>query len=140
DLLGLGLVCVSIAAVTALGSVLAAARIDWPLAGTLAVVGVGIGALAVRHLAAARGPLLALGPLGIGSFRLAHAGGSAFRLGVNAMPFLLPLLFQVGFGWSPVEAGALVLLLFVGNLGIKPITTPLLTRFGFRPVLVLATV
>ncbi len=139
DLLGLGLVCVSIAAVTALGSVLAATVVIWPLAVALAVVGLGVGALAVRHLGGAATPLLRLGALGIGSFRLAHAGGSAFRLGVNAMPFLLPLLFQVGFGWSPVEAGVLVLLLFVGNLGIKPATTPLLTLFGFRPVLVLAT-
>ena len=140
DVLGLGLVCVSIAAVTALGSVLAATDIVWPLAVALAVVGVSAGALAVRHLAGTATPLVSLAALGIGSFRLAHAGGSAFRLGVNAMPFLLPLLFQVGFGWSPVEAGALVLVLFVGNLGIKPVTTPLLTRFGFRPVLVLATV
>ncbi|HEY8317710.1 MAG TPA: MFS transporter [Amnibacterium sp.] len=139
DVLGLVLVCVSIAAVTALGSVLAATDVDWPLAIALAVVGVGVGVLAVRHLSGRPSPLISLAALRIGSFRLAHAGGSAFRLGVNAMPFLLPLLFQVGFGWSPVEAGFLVLLLFVGNLGIKPATTPLLTRFGFRPVLVLAT-
>lgn len=140
DLLGLVLVCVPVAAVTALGSVLSATHVEWLLAAGLAVVAVVMGVLAVRHLASSNRPLLALGSLRIGSFRLAHAGGSAFRLGVNAMPFLLPLLFQEGFGWSPVEAGALVLLLFVGNLGIKPATTPLLTRFGFRPVLVLATV
>ncbi|MGN6743101.1 MAG: MFS transporter [Amnibacterium sp.] len=140
DAAGLVVVCVPVAAVTALGSVLAASDVLWPLAGALAAVALVVGALAVRHLATAHRPLLALGPLSIGSFRLAHAGGSAFRLGVNAMPFLLPLLFQEGFGWSPVEAGALVLLLFVGNLGIKPATTPLLTRFGFRPVLVVATV
>ena len=140
DLAGLLLVCVSVAAVTALGSVLSAPDVVWALAAALAAVGVVVGAFAVRHLAASPRPLLALRALRIGSFRIAHAGGSAFRLGVNAMPFLLPLLFQVGFGWSPVEAGALVLVLFAGNLGIKPITTPLLGRFGFRPVLVLATV
>ena len=140
DVVGLLLVCVSVAAVTALGSVLSAPDVVWPAAAGLAVVGAGVGALAVRHLAASPRPLLALRALRIGSFRIAHAGGSAFRLAVNAVPFLLPLLFQVGFGWSPVEAGALVLVLFVGNLGIKPVTTPLLTRFGFRPVLVLATV
>jgi MFS family permease len=140
DVIGLLLVCVSVAAVTALGSVLSAPDVVWAAAAGLAVVGAGVGALAVRHLAASPRPLLALRALRIGSFRIAHAGGSAFRLAVNAVPFLLPLLFQVGFGWSPVEAGALVLVLFVGNLGIKPITTPLLTRFGFRPVLVLATV
>ncbi|MCU1474027.1 MFS transporter [Amnibacterium sp.] len=140
DVSGLLLVCVSVAAVTALGSVLSAPDVLWPLAAVLGVVGFGTGAIAVRHLTSSSRPLLALSALRIGSFRIAHAGGSAFRLAVNAVPFLLPLLFQVGFGWSPVEAGALVLLLFAGNLGIKPVTTPLLTRFGFRPVLVLATV
>jgi hypothetical protein len=43
------------------------------------------------------------------------------------------------FGWSPVKSGAVVLFVFVGNIGIKPATTPLLRRFGFRPVLVAAT-
>jgi MFS family permease len=55
---------------------------------------------------------------------------------ISAAPFLLPLMFQVGFGWSPVMSGGLVLLLFVGNLAIKPATSPLIRRFGFRAVLI----
>ena len=55
------------------------------------------------------------------------------------MPFLLTLLFQNAFGWSPVKSGAVVLFVLVGNIGIKPATTPMLRRFGFRPVLVAAT-
>ena len=43
------------------------------------------------------------------------------------------------FGWSPVKAGALVIGVFVGNIAIKPATTPMLNRFGFRPVLLVAT-
>jgi MFS family permease len=43
------------------------------------------------------------------------------------------------FGWSPVKSGAVVLFVFAGNIGIKPATTPLLRRFGFRPVLMAAT-
>jgi MFS family permease len=45
-------------------------------------------------------------------------------------------MFQVGFGWSPGLAGSVMLMLFVGNLGIKPATSPLIRRFGFRPVLI----
>ena len=56
------------------------------------------------------------------------------------MPFLLPLLFQVGFGWTAVKSGAVLLALFVGNLAIKPLTTPILRRLGFRSVIVLADV
>ena len=57
---------------------------------------------------------------------------------ISAAPFLLPLMFQVGFGWSPVLAGGLVLLLFVGNMAIKPATSPLIRRFGFRAVLIVS--
>ncbi len=139
DGLGLALTCVGLGALTALGSVLAARHVDVVIAVVLGVLAVGATTFAALHLTRRNGPLVSLAPLRVASFRMAHLGGSAFRLAVNAMPFLLPLLFQEGFGWSPVAAGALVLLLFVGNLAIKPATTPLLRRFGFRPVLVVAT-
>ena len=51
------------------------------------------------------------------------------------MPFLLPLMFQTQFGWSPVKSGAVTAFVFAGNVGIKPATTPLINRFGFRAVL-----
>ena len=51
---------------------------------------------------------------------------------VGAMPFLLPLMFEVQFGWSPVKSGAVTAFVFAGNVGIKPATTPLINRFGFR--------
>jgi MFS family permease len=54
---------------------------------------------------------------------------------ITAIPFLLPLLFQLGFGWSAARAGTTVIALFVGNVGIKPLTTPLMRRFGIRVVL-----
>ena len=56
------------------------------------------------------------------------------------MPFLLPLEFQTQFGWSPVKSGAVTLFIFVGNVGIKPATTPLINRFGFRTFLLASTV
>jgi MFS family permease len=46
-------------------------------------------------------------------------------------------MFQLGFHRSPVQAGSFLLVLFAGNLGIKPFTTPLMRRFGFRRVLIL---
>src|ERR671916_1886348 len=81
-------------------------------------------------------PLLRLGALRQPSFRVGNVGGSVYRMVISAAPFLLPLMFQVGFGWSPVLAGGLVLLLFVGNLAVKPATSPLIRRFGFRAVLI----
>ena len=55
------------------------------------------------------------------------------------MPFLLPLMFQAQFGWSPVKSGAVTAFVFAGNVGIKPATTPLINRFGFRAVLLAST-
>ena len=84
-------------------------------------------------------PLLRFEAMREHSFRAGNVGGSVYRMVISAAPFLLPLMFQVGFGWSPALAGGLVLLLFVGNLAIKPVTSPLIRRFGFRPVLIAST-
>ncbi|HWI01630.1 MAG TPA: MFS transporter, partial [Propionibacteriaceae bacterium] len=108
------------------------------------VLGVVIGAVGIAILATltwkwfrrTAHPLLRFGALRKPSFRVSNVGGSVYRMVISAAPFLLPLMFQVGFSWSPVLAGGLVLWLFVGNLGIKPATSPLIRRFGFRPVLI----
>ncbi|GEL26230.1 MFS transporter [Pseudonocardia sulfidoxydans NBRC 16205] len=87
---------------------------------------------AVRYLLRARRPLLDLRMLRVATYRLTAAGGSVYRMVITAIPFLLPLLFQLGFGWSAAQAGLVVIALFVGNVGIKPATTPLMRRFGIR--------
>lgn len=90
-----------------------------------------------RHAKYARTPLIEFSALAIPSFRATLRGGSLIRIGINAAPFLLPLMFQLGFHRSPVAAGSLLLVLFVGNLAIKPLTSPLMRRFGFRRVLII---
>jgi MFS family permease len=92
-------------------------------------------AAAVVHLLRAAHPLLDLRILRIVSYRATAAGGSVYRMVITAVPFLLPLLFQLGFGWSAARAGLVVIALFVGNVGIKPVTTPLMRRLGLRAVL-----
>ena len=61
-----------------------------------------------------------------------------FRLVISAIPFLLPLFFQLGFGWTAAQAGGIVIALFLGNVGIKPFTTPLMRTLGIRTVLLIA--
>lgn len=101
----------------------------------LVLAGVILGAWAVHHCRHHAHPLLPLGTVAINTFRVSIFGGSLFRLAISALPFLLPLLFQVGFGLSPVDAGLLVLAVFAGNLAMKPFTTAIMQRFGFRNVL-----
>lgn len=64
-------------------------------------------------------------------------GGAFFRIAMGATPFLLPLLFQIGFGMTAFDAGLLMLAYAGGNLVMKAATTPILRRFGFRRVLVI---
>jgi EmrB/QacA subfamily drug resistance transporter len=81
-------------------------------------------------------PILRFDALQVHTFAVSNIGGGLYRLVISAVPFLVPLLLQVGFGFSPVLSGMLLLLLFAGNVAIKPATSPLIRRFGFRRVLI----
>ncbi|MCM0614500.1 MFS transporter [Paenarthrobacter sp. MSM-2-10-13] len=109
----------------------------------LAVVVVAAGVLslagAVWWMRKASVPLFNLSVFGTRTFRATSTGGFIYRLTISSVPFLLPLMFQDGFGWDPLKAGVMVAAVFVGNIGIKPATTPLIRRFGFKPVLVFAS-
>jgi EmrB/QacA subfamily drug resistance transporter len=101
----------------------------------------GLGCLAwtVRHLRRARNPLVSLAPFSHRTFSVATATGGTFAsMCLQATPFLLPLLFQLALGRDAVGAGALLLPYFLGNLGMKSITTPILVRFGFRRTMIVA--
>jgi EmrB/QacA subfamily drug resistance transporter len=100
------------------------------LIGTLSLV------LAVRHLRRATHPLIDLSSIRIPTFAVVLVGGSLFRIAISSAPFLLPLMFQVAFGFSPVTSGMLMLALFAGNLGVKPTTSWFMRRYGFKRVLI----
>jgi EmrB/QacA subfamily drug resistance transporter len=105
-------------------------------ASAMLVAGGTLSILAARHLLEARYPLLDLSVFRIRTFAFATAtAGTAGRVSINSAPFLLPLLFQVGFGFSAIKTGTFILVYFAGNLGMKVVTTPLLRRFGFRSIL-----
>ncbi len=139
DWRGLLLTCFGLGLLVYVGAALSGTDLHWI---QIAVAG-GVGAIcvaaAVRHFLRSRHPLLNLREFRIETFRVTNAGGSLFRLTISAVPFLFPLFFQDALGWTPLQAGSVVLVLFLGNLVIKPATTPLLMRFGFRPVLIVST-
>ncbi len=135
DWAGLALTCVAVGSVVVLADLLAGTSVTWSPAVAVGVIAIVMCIAEVRHLRRAPHPLLEIRILRVRTFLISHRGGSVFRLTVNAVPFLLPLMFQDAFGWSPVKAGALVIFVFIGNLAIKPTTTPMLMRFGFRIVM-----
>ena len=116
--------------------VLARPEADFRLAGGALAAGALCLGAGVWHLRRTDAPMLRFDALGTPSFALTIWGGSLFRMGVSAVPFLLPVMFQIGFGYSSFQAGALLMAVFAGNLAMKPFTTGVMRRFGFRPVLI----
>ncbi|WP_431309404.1 MFS transporter [Gordonia sesuvii] len=108
----------------------------WPVVIGGAIAAAVLGVIAVRRLLSAPEPLLDLGVLRVPSFASVVGYGTVYRMAISAVPFLLPLMFQLQFGWSAVAAGTMVTALFAGNVVIKPLTTGLMRRWGIRTVLV----
>ena len=113
---------------------------DWILVVAGLVTGAVCLTIAVWHLRRTPSPLVELAVLRVRTLRITVSGGSLYRLVITAVPFLLPLLFQLEFGWSAFTAGLMVAALFIGNLTIKPFTTPLMRRFGIKRVLLVNAV
>lgn len=109
-----------------------------PVAVTAGLLGVGLLAAAgyAWHAARTDSPLLDFRLMRIPTFAVSVISGSLFRVGIGAIPFLLPLMLQLGFGQSPVQSGFTTFASSVGALAMKPITQTVLRWFGFRSTLV----
>lgn len=81
-------------------------------------------------------PVLDLNLFRLRTFRAGVVGGSLFRIGIGATPFLLPLMLQLGFGLSPLQSGLLTFVSAIGAMFMKTIAARVLKRHGFRRVLV----
>jgi len=100
------------------------------------VIGLIAGIIYLRHAKVAPHPLLALRLFGNQVFRSAVIGGSIFRIGIGAVPFLLPLMFQIGFGLTPFQSGMITFVSAIGAIGMKLVTAWVFRRAGFRRVLI----
>src|SRR6185312_4730895 len=89
---------------------------------------------------------ISLAMLGVGAaftfayvFRARVIGGALFRVGIGALPFLLPLMFQIGFGLSPLQSGLLTFAGAVGAMTMRISVAPILRHFGIKRVLLINT-
>lgn len=92
-----------------------------------------------RHTLTEPFPLLRLQLFRVRTFRTAVSGSYATRLGVGGMPFLLPLLYQIGLGYTPVQSGLLIMPQPLAAMSLKMLMPKILNRFGYRRVLVVNT-
>ena len=108
-------------------------RSPWGALGFVAA-GFVFGFIAFGHAKHHPHPLIDVSTLKIPTFSVTVVTGSLTRIGIGAVPYLMPLLFQIGFGLSAFRSGLLLLASAVGNLGMKALTTRILRRYGFRMV------
>jgi EmrB/QacA subfamily drug resistance transporter len=85
-------------------------------------------------------PLLRLGLMRIRSFRVAVSGNLLTRLGIGGLPFLLPLLYQVGLGFTPIQSGLMIMPQALAAISFKFTLPVILRKFGYRRVLIANTV
>ena len=109
-----------------------------PLWIVAALLGVGATSTAgyifyARHKTA---PILDLNLFKYPTFRASIFGGFMFRLGIGALPFLLPLLLQIGFNLTPFQSGLVTFTTAIGSISMKAAVTSVLRRVGYRSVLI----
>ena len=85
-------------------------------------------------------PLLRLGLLRLRSFRVSVGGNLCTRIGIGGMPFLLPLLYQVGLGYTAIQSGLMIMPQALAAMSLKMFLPRILQRFGYRKVLVWNTI
>jgi EmrB/QacA subfamily drug resistance transporter len=139
DALGLVLSALTLTAIL-YGADMASQPDTNPFAGLgIVAAGLAIGAVAFYQARRQTHPLIDVTTLAIPTFSVTVVTGTLTRIGIGAVPYLMPLLFQIGFGLSAFKSGLLLLVSALGNLGMKALTTPILQRFGFRHAAIIAS-
>lgn len=132
DLYGLVLAGVGLGGIAFGLSVAGLGLLPWPIVGALVAVGTMSMTLYVIHARRTASPVLDFSLLRLPTLRASIIGGFLFRLGIGAMPFLLPLLMQVGFGLSPFRSGLVTFASAIGAMGMKTLAARIIRAFGFR--------
>jgi len=106
------------------------------LAFTVIVSGIALFLLYIRHARRHPTPLISLNLFKTRTFSVGIAGNIASRLGTGCVPFLMPLMLQVGFGYSALIAGCMMAPTAMGSILAKSLVTQVLRRLGYRRTLV----
>src|SRR5215467_1813303 len=132
DLYGLVLAGIGLAGIAFGLSVAGLNLLPWSIVAALVGVGSISMTLYVLHARRTGSPVLDFSLLRMPTMRAAIIGGFLFRLGLGALPFLLPLLMQVGFGLSPLQSGLVTFSSAIGAMGMKTLAARIIRTFGFR--------
>jgi len=133
-----GFLLLSIGLVSLIAGLESVGRSLVPPYDVILLLGVGflLVALYVRRALKQARPVVDVRLMSLPTFRASVVGGLFFRIGVGAMPFLLPLSLQLAYGYSALDSGLVTFGAALGAIIMKPYAGPILGRFGFRNVLV----
>lgn len=137
DLYGMVLAGVGLAGIAFGLSVAGLNLLPWSTVAALIAGGAIAMTLYVIHARRTGSPVLDFSLLKLPTLRASVFGGFLFRLGVGALPFLLPLLMQIGFGLSPFRSGLVTFASSLGAMGMKTLAARIIRTFGFRNLMTL---
>jgi len=140
DLIGLLLFGTGTALLSWLLEIFGEHNIDPASVAVLFLLSIGLLAAYGWHARQAPYPLLRLALFRVRTFRVSVVGGFITRLGMGGLPFLLPLLYQLGLGLPAWQSGLLMMPTAAAAMGMKLISAWVLRRYGYRQVLVVNTV
>ena len=140
DLYGMVLAGIGLAGIAFGLSVAGLNLLPWTVVGALVGVGSIAMTLYVFHARRVGSPVLDFSLLRLSTMRAAVVGGFMFRLGIGALPFLLPLLMQIGFGLTPFQSGLVTFGSSAGALGMKTLAARIIRTFGFRNLMTINAV
>src|SRR6266581_66929 len=140
DLYGLVLAGIGLAGIAFGLSVAGLNLLPWSVVAALVGIGSISMTLYVIHARQTGSPVLDFSLLRLPTLRASIIGGFLFRLGIGALPFLLPLLMQVGFGLSPLRSGLVTFASAVGAMGMKTLAARIIRTFGFRNIMTINAV
>jgi EmrB/QacA subfamily drug resistance transporter len=140
DLYGLLLAGIGVGGIAFGLSVAGLNLLPWTIIAALVAIGSISMTLYVIHARRTASPVLDFTLLRLPTLRASIVGGFLFRLGIGALPFLLPLLMQVGFGLSPFRSGMVTFASAVGAMGMKTLAARIIKTFGFRNIMVVNAV
>jgi EmrB/QacA subfamily drug resistance transporter len=140
DLYGLILAGIGLGGIAFGLSVAGLNLLPWTVVVALIAVGSISMTLYVIHAKRTASPVLDFTLMRLPTLRASIIGGFLFRLGIGALPFLLPLLMQVGFGLSPFKSGLVTFASAVGAMGMKTLAARIIRTFGFRNIMTINAV
>ena len=132
DLPGVALVGLAILGIMGVADTVGTSTLPGPVFLALVVLTGILITMAVRYSRRAPNPILNLRLFALSSFRASLLGGGLMRLSLGATPFLLPIMLQTVFGWSPSAAGLVLLWAATGAIVGRLVAPRFIARFGFR--------